>query len=350
VQRVPFSRFLAEALALLLVLPAGFWLLSGWGGLRKASTPPPPDLLSPATQPSVRPQSEPRLQIAAAATAPGAPASPLLRNLAVALESLQAEPDAMEQARKLASLAQGIAPADLPEAVAFLNQEKPTHLGRALELRLIRQWASNDPQTAADWVSRSSLAPARPEAINAVAIVWANQNLSEAVQWVQQLPGEGERTDALVAAAYEAARSQPVEALKLASELPAGDSRNDLITHAASQWAAQAPEDAAEWAGRIPDDNLRQRVLAEIATAWGESDPEAAATFAAKMLTPGKPQSDAVVGVVQRWAPKQPAAAAAWVDQFPAGTLRDTALQELAKLQAEPDRAASPEPAASSQQ
>jgi len=279
----------------------------------------------------------------------GAPANPLLRNLAAALESLQTEPDPMEQAQKLANLAQEIPAADLPQVVAFLNEEKPTNLGRALELRLLRQWAGNDAQTAAEWVSQNALGSARPEAINAVAIAWANQDLSGAVQWMRQLPGEGERTDALVTAAYEAARTQPVEALNLASELPPGESRNDLIIHAASQWAAQAPEDAAEWASHMPDANLRQRVLAEVATAWAESDPVTAATFAAQSLPPGKPQSDALVGVVQRWAPREPAAAAAWVAEFPAGTLRDTALQELARLQPKQDHAGSPESGISGQ-
>jgi len=88
-------------------------------------------------------------------------------------------------------------------------------------------------------------------------------------------------------------------------------------------------------------------VLAAVATAWGESDPVAAATFAVQALGPGKPQSDAVVGVVQRWAPNQPAAAAAWVAEFPAGELRDVALQELAKLQPEQEHAGSPEPGVS---
>jgi hypothetical protein len=348
-QRAAFSRFLAEVLATVLLLLAGFWLVSGWSRLRKPSGMSLTEPLPPASHTSFRQPSEPRIETVAAATSPERPANPLRRNLAVALEALQAELDPMEQAQKLASLVQTVAAADLPEAVAFLNEQPPTKLGRALELRLLRQWAGNDPQTAANWVSQGSLGAVRPEAINAVAVVWANQNLSEAAQWLRQLPGEAEQAGALVTAAYEAARTQPVEALKLASEVPAGEPRNDLIIHAASQWAAQAPADAAEWASRIPDSNLRQRVLAEVATAWGESDPMAAATFAAQTLAPGKPQSDAVVGVVQRWAPKEPAAAAAWVAEFPAGTLRDTALQELAKLQPEQSHAGSPEAGVSSQ-
>jgi hypothetical protein len=341
-QRAAFSRFLAEALALLILLPTGIWLLSGWGGARKTSETAPATPLDPVSQPSIPQRSVPRVDATAAVAASGSPANARLRNLVVALESLQTEADPMEAAQKLAGMAQEIAAADLPQAIQFLNDEKPTHLGRALELRLLRRWAGEDAQTAANWVSQLSPGSLRSEAINGVAIAWANQDLPEAAQWMRQLPGEGERTGALFTAAYEAARTQPVEALNLASELPAGESRNDLIVHAASQWAAQAPEAAAEWASRIPDVNLRQQVLADVVTAWGESDPVAAATFAAHMLAPGKLQSDAVVGVVQRWAPKQPAAAAAWVAEFPAGALRETALQELAKLQPEQDHPENP--------
>jgi len=333
---------LAETLAWMLLVPAGLWLLSGRGGLRKPSDSSLVEPRPAARQPSVGLQSAPGIEAPLPVTSPEPPTNPLLRNLASVLDSLQAETNPMEQAQKLASLAEGVAAADLPEAIAFLNEAKPTRLGQALELRLLRQWAGNEPQTAANWVSQLSPGTVRPEALNAVAIVWANQNLSEAVQWLRQLPGEGERTEALVTAAYEAARTQPVEALNLATDLPPGESRNDLIIHAASQWAAQAPAAAAEWASRIPDGNLREQVMAEVSTAWGETDPVAAATFATQSLAPGKPQSDAVVGVVQRWAPKQPAAAAAWVAEFPAGALRDTALEELAKLQPEPDPAATP--------
>ena len=256
----------------------------------------------------------------------------------------------MRQAQELERLSQEIAARDWPRVIDFLSEEKTPKAGVGLRRRLLRQWAANDPHAAADWVSQSpGGGPARSEAINTVAIAWANQNLADAAQWVRQLPGEGERTAALSAAAYEAARTQPLEALRLGSELPAGETRDDLIMHAASQWAAQAPEDAARWAGGIPDADLRQRVLAEIATAWGESDPVAAAAFAVEALAPGKPQSDAVVGVIQRWAPKQPEAVAAWVAEFPAGTLRDTALQEIAKLQPERDHAGTPDSGASAQ-
>ena len=241
----------------------------------------------------------------------------------------------MEQAHKLANLAQEIAAADLPEVVEFLNEEKATKLGRALELRLLRQWAGNDPQAAANWVSRiPTEGSARPHAINAVASVWANQDLAGATAWVNQLP-EDDRPGGLLSVAYEAARTEPTAALNLAAGLPAGQSQEDLVVHAARQWASQDPKGAADWAGQITEEGLRDRVLGAVATEWGERDPAAAATLAIKSMAPGKPQDDAVVGIVQRWVQKEPAEAAAWVTAFPEGPLQDAAMKNLLHLWAD---------------
>jgi hypothetical protein len=77
---------------------------------------------------------------------------------------------------------------------------------------------------------------------------------------------------------------------------------------------------------------LRERVLADMAATWADSDPAKAAELAVRELSPGTRQSEAVLGIVQRWVQNQPEQAAAWVAAFPSGTLRDTALEELVKL------------------
>src|SRR5206468_9202797 len=104
----------------------------------------------------------------------------------------------------------------------------------------------------------------------------------------------------LLSIGYEAARNEPLEALRLALTLPPDQARNDLIAHSANQWAAVDPEAAAKWANQIAEEPLRARVLAGIATTWGDKDAAAAATLAVKSLPPGRPQDDAVVGIVQR--------------------------------------------------
>ena len=275
--------------------------------------------------------------------APGAerepPATAFLRRLAAELEALRHDPGNRGQDESLESLAQGIAVADLPAAVEFLNRPNSPAPNRDLELRLLRRWAANDPRAAADWVSRLPPGTQRQEAIDDVAIVWAGQSITEATRWVQQLPQGPERNRGLISVAYEAARTDPLEALTLGVALPPGPARDDLLIHSASQWASRAPEAAAEWAKQITDATLRELVLAEIATAWGARDPAAAASLAVNSLPPGREQDDAVVGIVQRWVQKEPEKAAAWVVLFPDGALRAAALEELVRLWADQDSA-----------
>jgi hypothetical protein len=49
-------------------------------------------------------------------------------------------------------------------------------------------------------------------------------------------------------------------------------------------------------------------------------------------LPPGKIPSAAINSMVERWAQRDPQTARAWVEEFPEGTLRETARDNLEKL------------------
>jgi hypothetical protein len=117
--------------------------------------------------------------------------------------------------------------------------------------------------------------------------------------------------------------------LRLSAQLPADPQQDDLMRHAAMEWASQDGPAAAEWARRLPDGPVRDRLIAVIATEWSSRDPVSAAEMATLEIPAGRVQSDAVIGIVQRWGQSQPGLAAAWVDQFPAGDLKQTAWENL---------------------
>jgi hypothetical protein len=203
------------------------------------------------------------------------------------------------------------------------------------ELEYVRQLAESDPRAAALCAGQFPATALRVDAIEAVAIAWANQDLPSAIEWSHQLADENERQRAQICIAFEAARAEPLTALALAIPLNADPDRDELIRHAAGEWAATAPEAAAEWARRIENAPLRTRTLASIATVWAEMDPRAAATLAIEELEAGRLREDTVVGVVQRWAQREPADAAAWIVTFEEGELRAAALYNLVKLWAD---------------
>lgn len=263
--------------------------------------------------------------------------TPFLRDLTSALKSIEGGQDPEQKQEKLETLATRIPAAELSAVVSFLQEPDRSELQQDLGLRLIRRWTAADPLAVSDWINQRPAGTVSQDAIKEVATVWANQNLAEAAQWARRLAEGVDRQSGLMNVAYEAARTKPVEAITLAMEMTPDQARDDLITHSAMQWGAADPSGAAKWASQIESEGLRDRILSGIAAGWGETDPAAAASLAVKSIPPGKAQDDAVVGIVQRWAQKEPENAAAWVAQFPEGRLRDTALDNLIRLWADQD-------------
>jgi len=252
--------------------------------------------------------------------------------LANALAAIQSENDSQKREEMLAALVGQITAADIQATLNELQRLGQGDLIGDLSLRLVRRWAENDGRAAAAWVEQLSAGPAREGALSGVAIEWANTGLDDASAWASQLADPAERDLALMAVANEAIRSEPVKALNIALEQPPSAQRDDLIRHAAMEWALHDGKSTANWARKIANAPLRDQVLAGIAMAWSESDPYSAATLAVQDISAGRPQSDAVIGIIQRWTQRQPDEAIAWVKQFPPGELKQTAIENIASL------------------
>lgn len=206
-----------------------------------------------------------------------------------------------------------------------------TAVGRDLQLRLLERWSLFDIHAtvlALDQVQGE----ARSEAYARVATAWARQELPQSVAWAQQLPEGADRQAALLNIAYEAVSTDPKAALTLASQVSIPPEKNDLVNQAAANWAAKDPDEAANWAGQIQDQPLREQVLAAIATSLADTDPYAAAQLVLGSIGQGQAQEKTVLGIVQRLTFKDAASAKAWVAQFPAGPLQDTALAEINRI------------------
>lgn len=254
----------------------------------------------------------------------------LLDDLTQRLQSIQEETNPARREEQVEWLTDSIDGEKMAAVLQFLNgKARQSELSHDLALRIIQRWTGNDPAAASRWAAGLTSAPEREDAIQAVAIAWASRDLDGTARWARQLPGDAERQRALISAAYEASRHAPVAALQLAADLPEGQPRNEMVLHAARQWAANDSKQALDWGQQIQDQTLRNQVLGAIITSWSETDPHAAADAAVSLLPPGRQQNDAVVGIVKRWKQQEPQLAAAWVAQFPKGSLRQTALESL---------------------
>jgi len=169
---------------------------------------------------------------------------------------------------------------------------------------------------------------ARRQACLQTALRMAQTAPLEALRWAAKQPEEISGP-AVIATASEAARENPVASLNALAELIPSAERDAAIIHAAAQWGLLEPAAAAAWASGLPANELRERACTAVALALAERDPRGAADFVATQMAEGVPLRTATVGVVQRWAQRDPAAATHWVSQFPAGPLRDDAEREI---------------------
>lgn len=241
----------------------------------------------------------------------------------------------------LAAWAAEIKTDDIPGWLNFLQSASPSDLAQNLSRRLLRHWTDVTPEEASAWLG---LLPTDQQLalLDDVAVPWANGDSINAMNWARSLPDDAVRRQALATVAGEVIRSQPLMALKMAIDLPAGPQQDDLIRRGAMQWASEDADSAVAWIKEIPAGDLRNQAMSGAAVVWSASEPVPAANLALDELPPGRLLDDTVISIVQRWAQKNPAAATAWVEQFPAGSLRDTAMENLrAQIQRPPEEAAS---------
>ena len=228
------------------------------------------------------------------------------------------------------TLARAVEQMDATEVTSRLQELSLEQLRGDLGRLLVRRWAAIDPTAACTWATQMGDGEASQELSTAAALAWSEHDLSSALDWAQSQTEGVTRSRLLTELGYEVAREQPVEALNLAVELPQTPERDDLILHGLRQWTVADPSTARDWLLEWPESKLRQRALADFATVLAGRDGNEAARFVAEQIAPGTEQNRAVVSVVQRWAQQDRAQTLAWVDQFPAGPLRDTAVEVAA--------------------
>lgn len=258
--------------------------------------------------------------------------SRLAKEWRVKRERLESLPDEIEREAMLAEWLGGIPESELARTALQLWDQPPSDVYREIAKRMLRRLAELDPAAAAAIAESLAGGDDREAVMRDVATVWADKDFASAVAWVRGWPDDERRAEGLIGVGYEAARQDAWTSLDLMADLPAGEARDELIRHAAAQCSTGDPAAMAQWARELSDPSLRERVIGTVAVEWSNQDPGAAASFALKELPSGRILEDTVVGIVQRWVQVEPAAARSWVERFPPGTLRDTAMQQVALL------------------
>lgn len=238
-----------------------------------------------------------------------------------------------------------------PDEISFLSGSKKLIIGLMLAslaltgaLRFLRPAESvvaqpeTQPATESAEVGSLSpdyeIAPVDAEVSGPVGELrdWVARDPYAAAEWAAQQPAGESRDAVLVAVCYEIANVNPAEAVALAE-------KHALTNHAtlanlAGQWAQQDLRAAHTWVLAKPAGEQRNELAARVGFVWSASEPSAAAEFVIREIPPGSTQTEAALSILHQWALRNFDAAAAWVELFPDGEIRDRAINELAGVRA----------------
>lgn len=143
------------------------------------------------------------------------------------------------------------------------------------------------------------------------------------IAWLAKLQDQAERSICRSAACQRMIGVAPEAALGIAG------SDDQLLTELAAAYVARAPREGFDWIANNFAREKRDRLLAAGIQALADSSPEEAATLAVAKIEDPSLQEEAVMSALHQWVIRDRKAAAAWVELFPEGPLRERAEGEL---------------------
>lgn len=169
---------------------------------------------------------------------------------------------------------------------------------------------------------------------------WATKSPEDAKQWAanRKDPAERERLLQSIHGDLNAVESTPseqqtVEKLGQAVErFDSDESERVRIEELTEAWALANLNAAREWVLEQPAGELRDELVSRIALMQAKVNPAEAATFVTGHIPPGAAYDEAVITVLHQWTLQDRGAAAAWIESFPAGSLKTRAQKELAGM------------------
>lgn len=158
---------------------------------------------------------------------------------------------------------------------------------------------------------------------------WLADDPRAALDWTVHMPDEESREavcrDARFQLAVRSAAERMLERARARSEGEAGAA----VENFAQVWAETDLRSVEDWIRAMPPCPQRDACVARVGFVASQKAPLEAAQFVIDEIPPGHVQEEAAISVLHQWALRDPGAAGAWVEQFPASQLRDRAVQEL---------------------
>ncbi len=317
------SRTLFFAAALVGTLAAGFFA-------GRMSSPAP---VAPESQAAVdslrrdRPSSGSALDAAKLSSRADRPrgTSGRASEIDAEMRRIMGEVDPLLRAQQWLDFVNTLDPAEFEAVVADFRAAGLTRENMAEYEMLLTAWAKTDPLSALEYAAANT---GGPFARNTILASWAASDPEAAISWAQTNHDGDGANPFMVGVIRGLAPYNPERANQLLGEMPYSRERGEALNLLLPRFLEKGPEAAKEWALAIDDDRLRGGAIARLAERLAADDPAGAADWL--LANPGDGANRALDDVMSTWVNQDESAAIAFYDTIPSGELRSDALRGIA--------------------
>jgi hypothetical protein len=195
---------------------------------------------------------------------------------------------------------------------------------------VVEGMAARDPRAAANF-ALTELAPGalQADALRIALGKWGAVNARDAYAWAAENLDGPVKDEAIHSLVQGWAARSPQQAARWFVET--GSTSQPLLAALLSGWAAKSPKEAARWAEALPHAANREAGRLLAAREWAAQSPEEAVAHYKQ------PARDLAGVLADIWGTANPAAAAKWISELPAGPAREEAAGTLATVWAASD-------------
>ncbi|MCW1924810.1 hypothetical protein OKA05_19760 [Luteolibacter arcticus] len=250
------------------------------------------------------------------------------------MEALMRTTDPIERSKAWLDFVNSIDPSEFESVIASFRSLGMTESRMTEYSMLLSAWAKTDPLQALEYASANT---GNRFARNTILTSWAATDPEGAIRWAEQNheASEDEGNPWMIGVIQGIASTDPARASQLLAGMPFSEERGEALGVLLPTILAQGPDAAKAWAAAMADDGLKQGAMARVAESLAAKDP--AGTAAWLMQNPGEAADRTMDDVITTWMDQDKDAAVAYYKGLPAGDIRSNALRGVANSMAMKD-------------
>lgn len=250
----------------------------------------------------------------------------------VKMEAIMRGENPLDRSRALLELIDQLAPGEFETVIAQFRALGITQNRLGEYSMLLSAWAKVDPLAALEYARANTQGG---YASTTILSTWASMDPDAALRWAESNHDGNGANPFLTGVIRGIAERDLPRATQLLEGMPYGEQRAEALAGMMQHILKQGPEASRDWITAIGDERLRSGAIMRMAEPMADIDPKGTADWLVK--NPGEASDRRLDDVYERWAGKDLDAALTSINSLPAGAQRSNALGGVVSIEASRD-------------